>query len=118
MTKINWHPYPEEKPDMSEAKIQRIFKHYSELSQLKKTQEELRELDEAIQKLVNLHGDDKRTTFYNTERDFLKDRIAEELADVRIMLDQIEYGLKIEQRNADWREMKLNRQIKRIKDES
>ena len=102
---------------MSEAKIQRIFKHYGELSQLKKTQEELRELDEAIQKLVNLHGDDKRTTFYNTERDFLKDHIAEELADVRIMLDQIEFGLRIEKRCSDWREFKLNRQLKRMEDE-
>lgn len=102
---------------MTEAKIQRIFKHYGELSQLKKTQEELRELDEAIQKLVNLHEDDKRTTFYNTERDFLKDHIAEELADVRIMLDQIEFGLRIEKRCSDWREFKLNRQLKRMEDE-
>lgn len=41
---------------MAEAKIQRIFKHYGELSQLIKTQEELKELDEAIQKLVNLRS--------------------------------------------------------------
>lgn len=102
---------------MTEAKIQRIFKHYGELSQLKKTQEELRELDEAIQKLVNLHEDDKRTTFYSTERDFLKDHIAEELADVSIMLDQIEFGLRIEKRSADWREFKLNRQLKRMETE-
>ena len=102
---------------MSEAKIQRIFKHYGELSQLAKTQEELKELDEAIQKLVDLRKDDKRTTFYVTERDFLKDHIAEELADVRIMLDQIEYGLGIEKRCADWREFKLNRQLKRMEDE-
>lgn len=102
---------------MTEAKIQRIFKHYGEQSQLIKTQEELKELDEAIQKLIDLRKDDKRTSFYNTERDFLKDHIAEELADVRIMLEQIEYGLQIEKRCADWREFKLNRQIQRIKDE-
>lgn len=100
---------------MSEAKIQRIFKHYGEQSQLKKTQEELRELDEAIQKLVNLHEDDKRTTFY---RDFLKDHIAEELADVRIMLEQIEYGLGIGKRCADWREFKIQRQLKRMETEN
>ncbi len=103
---------------MSETKIQRIFKHYGEQSQLIKTQEELKELDEAIQKLIDLRKDDKRTSFYNTERDFLKDHIAEELADVRIMLDQIEYGLKIEQRCTDWREMKLTRQLQRITNEN
>lgn len=101
---------------MSEAKIQRIFKHYGEQSQLMKTQEELRELDEAIQKLVDLRNDEKRTALYQNERDFLKDHIAEELADVRIMLDQIEYGLGIEKRCADWREFKLNRQLKRMED--
>ena len=104
---------------MTEAKIQRIFKHYGEQSQLIKTQEELRELDEAIQKLVDLRsqGTDTRTTFFHTERDFLKDHIAEELADVRIMLDQIEFGLRIEKRSADWREFKLNRQLKRMETE-
>lgn len=99
---------------MSETKIQRIFKHYGEQSQLLKTQEELQELNGAIQKLVDLRKDDKRTNFYNTERDFLKDHIAEELADVRIMLDQIAFGLGIEKRCADWREFKINRQLKRM----
>lgn len=102
---------------MTEAKIQRIFKHYGEQSQLMKTQEELKELSDAIQKLIDLRKDDKRTSFYNTERDFLKDHIAEELADVRIMLDQIEFGLRIERRSADWREFKLNRQLKRMETE-
>ena len=102
---------------MTEAKIQRIFKHYGEQSQLMKTQEELKELSDAIQKLIDLRKDDKRTSFYNTERDFLKDHIAEELADVRIMLDQIEFGLRIERRSADCREFKLNRQLKRMETE-
>lgn len=102
---------------MSEAKIQRIFKHYGEQSQLMKTQEELKELSDAIQKLIDLRKNDKRTSFYNTERDFLKDHIAEELADVRIMLDQIEFGLRIEKRCADWREFKIQRQLKRIESE-
>lgn len=102
---------------MSEAKIQRIFKHYGEQSQLAKTQEELKELDEAIQKLVDLRKDDKRPSFYSTERDFLKDHIAEELADVRIMLDQIAFGLGIEKRCADWREFKINRQLRRMETE-
>lgn len=103
---------------MTEAKIQRIFKHYGEQSQLIKAQEELKELDEAIQKLIDLRKDDKRTSLYNTERDFLKDHIAEELADVRIMLDQIEFGLQIEKRCADWREFKIQRQLKRIESDA
>ena len=94
---------------MTEAKIQRIFKHYGEQSQLIKTQEELKELDDAIQKLIDLRKDDKRTSFYNTERDFLKDHIAEELADVRIMLDQIEFGLRIEKRCQTGENLKFNR---------
>ena len=98
---------------MAEAKIQRIFKHYGEQSQLIKTQEELKELDEAIQKLIDLNNADSRTSFYKSERDFLKDHVAEELADVRILLDQITFGLGIEKRCAEWREFKLNRQIKK-----
>ena len=101
---------------MSESKIQRIFKHYGEQSQLLKTQEELQELDEAIQKLIDLNNADSRTSFYNSEQDFLKDHIAEELADVRIMLDQIEFGLHIEKICSIWREFKLNRQLKRMED--
>lgn len=105
---------------MSEDKIQRIFRHYGEQSQLMKAQEELRELDEAIQKLIDLRskGTDTRTTFFHTERNFLKDHIAEELADVRIMLDQIAFGLGIEKRCAEWREFKINRQLERIQNEN
>ena len=103
---------------MSEARIQRIFKHYGEQSQLLKTQEELQELDEAIQKLVDLNNTDSRTSLYKSERDFLKDHIAEELADVRIMLDQIAFGLGIEKRCAEWREFKINRQLERIQNEN
>lgn len=100
---------------MTEAKIQRIFKHYGEQSQqLIKTQEELKELDEAIQKLIDLRKDDKRTSLYNTERDFLKDHIAEELADVRIMLDQIELLMSGAGTCARIRTAKLERQISRI----
>ncbi|HIT95536.1 MAG TPA: hypothetical protein IAC45_00460 [Candidatus Aphodousia faecavium] len=104
---------------MSETKIQRIFKHYGEQSQLLKTQEELQELNGAIQKLVNLnkHKVDARSSFYHRERDFLKDHVAEELADVRILLDQITFGLGIEKRCAEWREFKLNRQIKKMENE-
>ena len=104
---------------MSKAKIQRIFKHYGEQSQLKKTQEELKELDEAISLLLTLEMGtiEKKSAFYKSNRDYLIDHIAEELADVRIMLDQIAFGLGIEKRCADWREFKIQRQLKRMETE-
>ena len=99
---------------MSEAKIQRIFKHYGEQSQLAKTQEELHELDEAIQTLIDLY---KQVSFYRSEQDFLKDHIADEAADVSIMIDQLKYGLGIEARFEAWREYKIDRQLKRMETE-
>lgn len=101
---------------MSEAKIQRIFKHYGEQSQLAKTQEELKELDEAISLLLTLEMGtiEKKSAVYKSNRDNLIDHIAEELADVRIMLDQIAFGLGIEKSCAEWRELKINRQLKRM----
>lgn len=104
---------------MNDERIKTIFDHYKEDSQLEKSVEELDELKEAIGKLIehNALPFDKRWAFYRSNREAFIDHIAEEIADVRIMLDQLEYGLKIEQRTADWREMKLNRQIKRIREE-
>ena len=101
---------------MTEAKIQRIFKHYGEESQLEKSLEELDELKEAISKLIehNKFPYSKKWAYYRSNREAFIDHIAEEIADVRIMLDQLEYGLRIEQRSSDWREMKLDRQMKRI----
>lgn len=101
---------------MSKATIKRIFKHYGEQSQLMKTQEELKELDEAISLLLTLEMGtiEKKSAVYKSNRDNLIDHIAEELADVRIMLDQIAFGLGIEKSCAEWRELKINRQLKRM----
>lgn len=105
---------------MTEAKIQRIFKHYGEQSQLMKTQEELDELDDVVGKLLTLEkcAVSKKMAFYKSNRESLIDHIAEEIADVRIMLDQIEFGLQIEKRCADWREFKIQRQLKRIESDA
>ena len=105
---------------MTDERIRTIFKHYGEQSQLKKSIEELDELKEAISKLLTLEicAVSKKLAFYRSNRECFVDHIAEEIADVRIMVDQLEYGLKIEQRTADWREMKLNRQIERIENEN
>lgn len=105
---------------MTDERIKTIFDHYKEDSQLEKSVEELDELKEAINKLIehNKFPYSKKWAYYRSNRNAFIDHIAEEIADVRIMLDQLEYGLKIEQRCTDWREMKLNRQIARIKIEN
>lgn len=105
---------------MADERIKTIFDHYKEDSQLEKSIEELDELKEAIDALAELNRltHSRKLAFYRSNRECFVDHIAEEIADVRIMLDQLEYGLKIEQRTADWREMKLNRQIERIKIEN
>lgn len=105
---------------MTNEQIKTIFDHYGEESQLEKSLEELDELKEAISKLLTLEicAVSKKMAFYKSNRESLIDHIAEEIADVRIMLDQLCYGLKIEQRAEDWREMKLDRQMKRIEVEN
>ena len=104
---------------MTDERIKTIFDHYKEDSQLEKSVEELDELKEAIDALLELNKltHSKKIAFYRSNRECFVDHIAEEIADVKIMLDQLEYGLKIEQRTADWREMKLNRQLERIRNE-
>ena len=104
---------------MTDERIKTIFDHYKEDSQLEKTTEELEELKEAIDALLELNKltHSRKLAFYRSNREYFVDHIAEEIADVKIMLDQLEYGLKIEQRTADWREMKLKRQLERIRNE-
>lgn len=104
---------------MTDERIKAIFDHYKEDSQLEKSIEELDELKEAIDALLELNKltHSRKLAFYRSNREYFVDHIAEEIADVKIMLDQLEYGLKIEQRTADWREMKLKRQLERIRNE-
>ena len=105
---------------MTDERIKTIFDHYKEDSQLEKSIEELDELKEAIGKLIehNKLPYSKKWAYYRSNREAFVDHIAEEIADVKIMLDQLCYGLKIEQRAEDWREMKLTRQLQRIKNEN
>ena len=101
---------------MTDERIKTIFDHYSEESQLEKSLEELDELKEAISKLIehNSFPYSKKWAYYRSNREAFIDHIAEEIADVRIMLDQLCYGLKIEQRAKDWATMKLDRQMNRM----
>lgn len=73
----------------------RIFAHYGERHQKLKLIEEMAELTQAI-----LKGDPKH--------------IAEEMADVQILLDQLRMGMEIDGIIAQFIDMKLARQIARL----
>ena len=81
-------------------KLLRIIQHYGLSHQQRKLEEEVYELQEAI-----IKGDDK-------------EHIAEELADVCVLLMQITNYFKIDVPSIDKiMEMKIDRQIERIKNE-
>lgn len=73
----------------------RIFSHYGERHQKLKLIEEMAELTQAI-----LKGDPKH--------------IAEEMADVQILLDQLRMGMEMDGIIAQFIDMKLARQIARL----
>ena len=89
------------------AKLKRdiyfIADHYGTLGQLNKTKEECQELIDAIDGY--LHKQDSRA------------HIAEEIADVRVMLMQLEYLLDIEPEVEVMMRYKVDRQLKRIEAE-
>lgn len=89
------------------AKLKRdiyfIADHYGTLSQLNKTKEECQELIDAIDGY--LHKQDSRA------------HIAEEIADVKIMLIQLEYLLHSEYEVEGMMKKKVDRQLKRIEAE-
>ena len=87
-----------------------IARHYGLRPQLKKTTEELRELIRAIQTLRFMLWLDRAE-----KKHF--DHVHEEIADVRIMLDQIELLTGGNQSCSEWRTAKLYRQIQRIQGE-
>lgn len=85
-----------------DERIKKIAIHYGLIPQMKKTQEELKELDEAI------------TLFLDGEKNTL-DHVIEELVDVKIMLLQIETLLHVDEAICEYAKYKLNRQIERIR---
>ena len=89
-----------------EYKLHLIAKHYGLRHQLEKTQEELRELDEAITHHVRYHNP------------FTKTHVAEEVADVFVTCKQILdlMGVSTEEVLA-WARYKVTRQMDRIAEE-
>lgn len=95
-------------------KIKIIADHYGYESQSRQCIEEMAELTQAINKFWRACGNGQAT-----EKDVGEclENIQEEIADVQIMLWQIEYLLSAENMIEEMIEKKLNRQLKRIEEE-
>ena len=96
---------------MNEA-IRKIADHYGLNAQLNVATEELAELIQAIARFRRVD-----------ERDMLelairKNLVAEEMADVEVMLAQIKYLMKIDERVEAVAKYEIDRQIKRMKKET
>lgn len=88
-------------------KLLEIIRHYGYRHQLKKLNEEVFELIEAIR--------DYNTVFKNVS----KEHVEEEFADVMVLLMQLEYYFELNDRNiAEIMQQKINRQLERMKEES
>lgn len=87
-----------------DARVKTIAEHYGPQHQLHKAREELLEAVEAIDAVI-ANPDDKAA----------KDHLAEELADVGIMADQVGHLCKIRRAIRRWREFKITRQLLRMK---
>ena len=83
--------------------IKKIADHYGFESQSKMLVEEMAELTKEVSK------------HWRGEKNHLF--IAEEVADVEIMLEQTKYLLGIEAKAEDWKNVKIERQMKRMEAE-
>lgn len=100
---------------MTAPQIKQIFEYYGRLPQLDKLIDEAGELKEAARDLFFLkrayQGEDK-----NERIEKAKIHLAEKIADVRIVCDQLEYGLDMQAECERQRAYKLEQQIKQIKE--
>lgn len=90
----------------------KIINHYGVNKQLKYIHSEYFELDEAI---INYEQDD----YYDIEEETnLKQHIAEEIADIMVMLKQFQYYYGLEDSTIEMiMDRKTSRQLKRIEEE-
>lgn len=92
---------------MNQDKIKHIANHYGIKNQLKKTMEELIELgNETLDYMIAFLGGDEDITTIS---------LIDEIADVKIMLEQLEYLLELEEEVSDRVNFKLDRQLDRMK---
>ena len=94
-----------------EEKIEFIAKHYGYDAQSRQCIEEMAELTQAINKWWRVCGHGQNTEKSNQE---CMDNLVEEMADVQIMLWQMEYLLLSGQEVNQMIEKKLDRQLERI----
>lgn len=96
-------------------KLKQIINHYGVIPQLKYFQSEVFELNEAILEYEHFYlHTGKAMTYYNMSTE----HIAEEIADVMVMLEQFKFYYGIE--DMDVKEImikKIDRQLERIKGE-
>lgn len=96
---------------MNEA-IRKIADHYGLNAQLNVATEELAELIQAIARFRRVDENDM------PELTIRKNLVAEEMADVEVMLAQIKYLMEIDERVEAIAKYKIDRQIKRMKKET
>ena len=95
----------------------KIIEHYGVMKQLKYFQSEVFELNEAIIKAEQFHP--KSMIQLNASVEDYINHIAEEIADVLVMLNQFKEYYSISDENiAETFQYKLDRQLERIKNES
>lgn len=93
--------------------ILKIINHYDVNNQLRKIHEEYFELDEAIIDCLN-----EECSYYEQVESYHRKHIAEELADVMMMLKQFQYYYEISDEEVeDVMKYKVQRQLERIKNE-
>lgn len=95
-------------------KLLQIIKHYGVANQLKYIHSEYYELDEAI----ILGEQNSFSGMYDGIPNYYQEHIAEELADVMVMLKQFQYYYDIEDKKIkDIMQFKIARQLERISEE-
>ena len=95
-------------------KIMTIADHYGYDAQSRQCMEEMAELTQAINKFWRVCGNGQKTEKGIQD---CRDNLTEEMADVQIMLWQMEYLLLSGQEVNQMIEKKLDRQLKRIEEE-
>ena len=96
---------------MNEA-IRKIADHYGLNAQLNVATEELAELIQAIARFRRVDENDM------LELEIRKNLVAEEMADVEVMLAQIKYLMEIDEKVEAIAKYKIDRQLKRMKKET
>lgn len=92
-----------------EEQLKRVVSTYGNTAQVDMAIEEMSELTKALLKY-------RRAVNYGGERKLRADDVAEEMADVRIMLAQLEIIFDNKAQVNDYIEYKINRQMQRIEE--